>query len=224
MEKSSINLEYENAAELRNLLQKFYYVQKTFREASEYMDNPYLIDDISKKSMRDIREFLPFLNKLPRRIECYDISNVSGKEAVGSMIVGAEGRIEKSEYKRFKVKIKETPDDFGMMYEVLHRRLIREKPNKNEKSWGLPDLIIVDGGKPQVTAAHEVMNDLKIKIPLVGIAKRNETLIFKNNNDFTELDISKDNLGMKLILSLRDESHRFAQSYHHLLRKRTLQK
>jgi len=226
--------EFEKARECRDMLQKFSYVQEHFRDAGEYINNPYLIDDVSKKSIVDIRDFLPNLEVPPKRIECYDISNISGKEAVGSMVVSIDGRISKSEYKRFKIKLEQVlrgskgkQDDFGMIYEVLYRRLRREseKSSYKGKSWGKPDLIIVDGGKPQVSAALEVMKDLEIDIPVVGIAKKFEKLVYKETNgNFMEISVSKDTFGMKLIIGLRDESHRFAQSYHHLLRKRSFVK
>lgn len=222
MQIYSQNEKFEEAAVYRDLLDKFYFVQKTFREAEEYINNPYLIDDINKKSLEEIKDFLPFLKNLPRRIECYDISNISGKEAVGSMVVSINGSIDKSEYKRFKIKVKKTPDDFGMMYEVLYRRLKRELPGSDVKSWGLPDLIVVDGGKPQVSSASDVLKDLGIFVPVVGIAKKFETLVYKEGEEFYEKRFPNDSLGMKLIIRLRDESHRFAQSYHHLLRKKSL--
>ena len=218
----SKNENFEDAAVCRDLLDKFYFVQKTFREAEEYINNPYLVDDISKKSLEDIKDFLPVLKKVPSRIECYDISNISGKEAVGSMVVSINGTINKSEYKRFRIKFKKTPDDFGMMYEVLYRRLKRELPGSGMRSWGIPDLIIVDGGKPQVSSASDVLKDLNMSVPVVGIAKKYETLVCKEGEDFIEKNFLKDSLGMKLIIKLRDESHRFAQSYHHLLRKKSL--
>lgn len=222
MQTYSENEKFEEAAVYRDLLDKFYFVQRTFREAEEYINNPYLIDDINKKSLEEIKDFLPFLKNLPRRIECYDISNISGKEAVGSMVVSINGSIDKSEYKRFKIKFKKTPDDFGMMYEVLYRRLKRELPGSDVKSWGLPDLIVVDGGKPQVSSAFDVLKDLGIFVPVVGIAKKFETLVYKEGEEFYEKRFPNDSLGMKLIIRLRDESHRFAQSYHHLLRKKSL--
>jgi excinuclease ABC subunit C len=222
MLESSENEEYEEASKYRDLLKKFFYVQKTFREASEYMENPYLIDDISRRAVEEIRDNLPLLRKLPKRIECYDISNISGKEAVGSMVVAVEGKIDISEYKRFKIKFKEKPDNFGMMREVLYRRLRREKKDEKIKSWGKPDLIIVDGGKSQVSAAKEAMDELGLEIPLVGLAKKEETIVYKDGDNFAELTLPKDSYGMKLIIRLRDESHRFAQSYHHLLRKKSL--
>lgn len=228
MKKYSKSMEYEKAALYRDLLSKFSYVQNTFRDATEYIDNPYLVEDVTKKAMEEVIGIVPSLNKLPKRIECYDISNISGKEAVGSMVVATEGKLDKKEYRRFKIKFKETPDDFGMMYEVLSRRLSRESKKKKSgkkniiQSWGTPDLIVVDGGKPQVSAAYQVMQDLQINIPFVGIAKKYETLVIKEGDDFEEKKVDKSNPGMKLLINLRDESHRFAQAYHHLLRQKSL--
>lgn len=223
MNDSSKKEEYEEALKYRDLIKKFYYVQKTFRDAREYMENPYLVDDISRNSIEEIRDFLPNVNVLPKRIECYDISNISGKEAVGSMVVAINGKIEISEYKRFKIKLTEKPNDFGMMGEVLFRRLRREAA-KEIKSWGLPDLIVVDGGKPQVSAANDVIEELGLDVPLIGVAKKQETIVYKEGANFAELKLPLDSYGMKLIIRLRDESHRFAQNYHHLLRKKSLRK
>jgi len=217
MGKYSKEEEFEKALVCRDTLQKFYYVQKTFRDAGDYIDNPYLIDDLSKKAIEEISGFLPFLKTPPKRIECYDISNISGKESVGSMVVAIDGKIDKSEYRKFKIKLKNKPDDFGMMYEVLYRRLKSGIKNKS-----LPDLIIVDGGKPQVSSGMEVLKELDIEIPLIGIAEKNETLVYKDDGIFVEDNHPKDSYGMKLIISLRDEAHRFAQSYHHTLMKKNI--
>jgi len=217
MEKYSKEEDFEKALVCRDILQKFYYVQKTFRDARDYIDNPYLIDDLSKKAIEEISSFLPFLKAPPKRIECYDISNISGKEAVGSMVVAIDGKIDKSEYRKFKIKLKNKPDDFEMMYEVLYRRLKSGIKNKS-----LPDLIVVDGGKPQVSSGTEVLEDLDIEVPLVGIAEKNETLVYKDNGVFVEANHPKDGYGMKLIIRLRDEAHRFAQNYHHTLMKKTI--
>ena len=231
MKKSSHNEEFEKAAEYRNLLEKFSYVQRSFHDAAEYIGNPYLVEDLTKKSLEEIVRLLPFLGwnfaqkKEPKRIECFDISNISGKEAVGSMVVAVDGKITKKEYRRFRIKFKNKPDDFGMMYEVLYRRLKREVRNerkKNQATWGVPDLIIVDGGRPQVSAALEVMKDLYFDVPVVGLAKKFEHLVYFDGAEFKEVGWPKSNLGMKLLITLRDESHRFAQSYHHLLRKKSL--
>ncbi|MBU1132978.1 excinuclease ABC subunit UvrC [Patescibacteria group bacterium] len=217
MEKASKEKDYEKAAKFRDLLQNFYYLQTDFRSPESYIDNPYLLEDLSKKALVEIKKALPIVGCIPQRIECYDISNVSGKEATGSMVVATEGKINKEEYKRFKVKFKSKPDDFAMMYEVLYRRFKRKKDG-----WKVSDLVVLDGGKPQVSAALEAMKDLDIYVPVVGLAKKEEILIFKDGDVFREVKLSKDNEGLRLLIQLRDEAHRFAQRYHHLLRKKAL--
>ncbi len=221
MKKLANQKDYEKAAQIRDVLQKFSYIRQSFRLPGEYIENPYLLDDLASQSTESIKEMLPFLSKLPQRIECYDISNISGKDAVGSMVVAINGKINRSEYKRFKVKFKNTPDDFDMMFEVLSRRLSHET-GKGKRSWGVPDLIILDGGKGQVSAGYRALDDAGLNIPLVGLAKKFETIVHFDGKEFTETNFDKDLPGMKLIISLRDESHRFAQKYHHLLRDREI--
>ncbi|MFC1700219.1 GIY-YIG nuclease family protein [Patescibacteria group bacterium] len=217
MDKASKEKDYEKAARFRDLLQNFYYLQTDFRSPESYIDNPYLLEDLSKKALSEISNALPVVEKVPERIECYDISNISGKEATGSMVVAIDGKIEKSEYKRFKVKFKLKPDDYSMMYEVLYRRFKRKKDG-----WPIPDLVVMDGGRPQVSAALEAMKDLDLFVPVVGLAKKEETLVFKDGDAFKEVKLSRNNEGLKLLIHLRDEAHRFAQRYHHLLRKKAL--
>jgi excinuclease ABC subunit C len=215
MEEYSKNFDYENAARVRDSINRFKYISQKFRGPEEYMNNPYLIDDIAEMASKDLKDLLPFLNDVPGRIECYDISNISGKEAVGSMVVAINGRLEKSEYRKFKIKLKETPDDFLMMKEVLVRRLKRIE-NDHDK-WPKPDLIVVDGGRGQVTSALEAMELTGQTVPVLGLAKKEEHIIFKEA-DFIEISYSVDTPGMQLLIRLRDEAHRFAQSYHHKLR------
>ena len=216
MNAASEALEFEQAASYRNLLNKFIYITSGYSDPKEYILNPYLVEDTRTKAIIEIKNLLPFLLVLPRRIECYDISNISGKDSVGSMVVAIDGKITNSEYKKFKIRLKDTPDDFEMMREVLRRRLKRTE-------WGMPDLIVVDGGKGQVGAVDGVLKELNINVPLIGLAKRFETIVIKNENNFTEIRIAKDNPGMALLIALRDESHRFAQKYHHQLRLRKIQ-
>lgn len=212
--------EYEKAKEYRNLLAKFNYLAQNFKDASEYLNNPYLIEDISKKALEEIKNLLG-LSTIPKRIECYDVSNLSGKEAVSSMVVASSGKVDKRQYRRFKIRFKDTQNDFGMMYETLSRRFKTPK-NSKAKSWLRPDLVILDGGAPQVSACEGVMKDLGIQIPFVGIAKKQETLVIKQKDGFKNISISKDNEGLKLIIHLRDEAHRFAKKYHSLLRRKSL--
>lgn len=211
---------YEKAAAVRDALQKFRYVRQSFRLPGEYIENPYLLDDLARTALEDLVKTVPVLRELPTRIECYDISNISGKEAVGSMVTAINGRINKREYKRFRIKTKSTPDDFFMLYEVLFRRLLHEIDPKR-KSWGLPSLIVLDGGKGQLSSGMEVMTKLNVDIPMIGLAKKEEAVVYFDNG-FHELVLGTGSPGMRLLINLRDESHRFAQKYHHMLRSRKI--
>jgi excinuclease ABC subunit C len=217
---SSNKQEYEKAKEYRNLLTRFSYLYKDFRGASEYINNPYLIEDINRKALEEIKSFLN-LNTVPKRIECYDVSNISGKEAVSSMVVASDGKIDKKQYRRFRIKFKNTPDDFGMIYETLSRRF-RNFKGKKDGRWPKPDLVVLDGGAPQVSACESVMKDLSLQIPFAGLTKKKETLVIKKKGGFESISVSKDNEGLRLIIRLRDEAHRFAKKYHSLLRRKSL--
>ncbi len=172
--------------------------------------------------MKIIQEKLS-LTKLPQRMECYDISNVSGKHAVGSMVVFQDGEPDKSSYRRYRIKTISEPDDYAMMYEMLARRFARGE--------NLPDLVVVDGGKGQLNVALSVLKDLKIKIDVIGLAKE-ERAIFPGkgiskkkaakSEDRVYLPKRKDAIylsawpqALRLLQQVRDEAHRFALSYHH---------
>jgi excinuclease ABC subunit C len=206
---------FEGAAQKRDLLQKFSFVTNKFRTADRYMENPYLVQDLAASALDDLLENIPILKAFPRRIECYDISNLSGKEATGSMVVAEVGRLNKAEYRRFKIRKKDSPDDVDMMREVLERRLKR-------KGWPLPELIVVDGGKGQVSAALDVINEYQLDICVIGLTKRFETIMYKSGKSFDKVQLERTSLGLQLLQKLRDEAHRFAKQYHLKLRKNKL--
>ncbi len=140
-----------------------------------------------------------------RRIEAYDISNIQGKAATGSMVTFINGQPDKNFYRRFKVNFLNKPNDIAMLKQVLSRRF-------NHPEWGLPDLILIDGGKAQLNAAMSIT-----KIPAIALAKKKNELYMKN----LEKPVLLKNLPREvfnLILQLRDEAHRFARKYHHKLR------
>jgi excinuclease ABC subunit C len=222
MKKLSKEMLYEEAAVKRDLIEKIKYVTKQFNDPNAYIENPYLIEDQIADSLDQLTEAIPYLKNSPNRIECYDISTSSGKESTGSMVVATDGRLDNKQYRRFKIKTKETPDDYEMMREVLRRRFKREKSEaKNLKKWGYPDLLVMDGGKGQVSAALEVLKDLNLDIPVIGLAKRFETIVLR---DFEEVLLDKNNEGLKLLQRLRDEAHRFANSYRMKLRLEKLKR
>ena len=159
------------------------------------------------------------LEVLPRRIECFDISNTQGTDSVASLVVFVDGKPKKSEYRKFKIRGVEGPDDFASMREVVERRFTRLL----EEQSPLPDLLMVDGGKGQLSSAVEVLNKLGLSSqPVIGLAKQLEEVFLPGRSD-PEL-IAKTSGGLRLLQQIRDEAHRFAITFHRSLReKRTLQ-
>ncbi|MDE2099838.1 MAG: UvrB/UvrC motif-containing protein [Patescibacteria group bacterium] len=150
----------------------------------------------------------PFDAAQGKRVECYDISNISGTSAVGSMTVWQDGEIRKSEYRLFKIRTVTGSNDVGMMKEVVSRRL--------NNHWPLPNLILVDGGVAQAAAAHEALAEKGLRIPVAGIAKGPE----RKRNDF--IGRLPDWIGKDDLIRLRDEAHRFAIGYHRRVRGKNL--
>jgi len=149
------------------------------------------------------------------RVEAYDISNISGTSAVGSMTVALHGEVAPREYRKFKIKTVKGANDYAMMKEVLERRFSKE----NRKGWGVPDLIVVDGGLGQVNAVRKVLMSYGIDIPLVGLAKgfdrKQDVLVYDRSNP----ELKRVAEQFKTILQrVRDEAHRFAITYHRKLR------
>ena len=159
----------------------------------------------------------------PMRIECYDISNFQGAQTVGSMVVFEEGRPRTGEYRRFRIRTVEGPNDFASHQEVLRRRFRRAKAGdegaEEELRWRLPDLVIIDGGKGQVAAAKEVLDELGLHdMPLAGLAKEREELFLPGRSD--PILLPPTSVALYLVQRLRDEAHRFAITYHRALRSK----
>ena len=153
----------------------------------------------------------------PSRLEAFDISNVQGTGAVGSMVTFVDGRPLKAGYRHFRIRTVEGQDDFAMMKEVLLRRFERLKDGKSRR----PDLILVDGGKGQISAAMEAMHASGLSpVSVIGLAKRNEEIFVPGSTD--PVVLSRRNPGLKLLQKARDEAHRFAVEYHRKLRSRGL--
>ncbi len=166
----------------------------------------------------------------PTRMECYDISNIQGASATGSMVVFVKGTPRKSDYRRFRIKTVEGADDFAMMAEVLRRRLLRLKaaadqeprlPGAKPDAFALkPDLILIDGGKGQLNAARKVLEDLGITdIALASLAKEREEVFVPDRPD--PVPLPPNSQASFLLQRLRDEAHRFAVAYHRTIRQRT---
>ncbi len=171
---------------------------------------PYVLSSLK----RDLR-----LTSLPRKIECFDISNLQGTDTVASMVVFVDGKPKKSLYRKYIIKSVEGPDDFASMQEVIERRYTRLK----EENEPLPDLIMVDGGKGQLSSAVEILNNLGFKkYQIIGLAKRLEEIFFPGISEAQT--IPKTSSSLKLLQNLRDEAHRFAINFHRKRRDgRTLQ-
>ncbi len=174
-------------------------------------------------AMQDIFELLGIESKNDYRIEAYDISNTAGFQSVGSMIVYENGKPKRNDYRKFKIKTIEGPNDYGSMKEVLSRRFLHGLEEKKEvesagKFSKFPDLIMMDGGQGQINMALEVLEELKISIPVCGMVKddhhRTRALIYQE----VELPIDTHSESFRLITRIQDEAHRFAIEYHKSLR------
>jgi excinuclease ABC subunit C len=170
------------------------------------------------QAVKDLKEYL-HLQRLPRRIECFDNSNIQGTDPVASMVCFVDAKPRKSEYKRFKIKTVTGPDDFASMKEIVMRRYGRVKREKLQA----PDLILIDGGKGQLNAAVQGLREIGFEgeCEIAGIAKRMEEIFVPGKSD--PYMIPKKSSALKLLQRARDEAHRFAINYHRDKRsKRTL--
>src|SRR3989344_4498788 len=210
MESVSRQQRFEDAAKVKKTLTGINYLTQTNR-TSLYLENPNFLQDERQKALESLQEALQ-LPKLPERIECYDISNIQGHEATGSMVVLTEGDTDKSQYRKFKIKTTGKPNDVGMLREVMGRRL-------KHKEWKFPDLIIIDGGLGQVRAVEFSILNCQLSIPLYGLAKRMEWLY---SPDGSIIKLPKSHPASKLLQKLRDEAHRFAITYHRKLHLRSV--
>ncbi|MDZ7267875.1 MAG: excinuclease ABC subunit UvrC [candidate division KSB1 bacterium] len=158
---------------------------------------------------RDLRLAQP-----PRRIECFDISNLQGTDPVAAMVTFEDGRPKKSDYRKFKIRGTQTPDDFAMMAEAIERRYA----GTLAKKLPLPDLILVDGGKGQLNAALAVLQRLELNLPIAALAKRLDEVFVPGAAEAQ--NIPRTSSGLKLLQQLRDEAHRFGVTFHRSLRRK----
>ena len=214
-------------------------VKQNAQEVLEQQRIKWLTD--SQKTQLALEELQEALNLAapPQRIECYDISNTQGTNSVGAMVVFEAGRPKSSEYRRFKIKTVEGPNDFASHQEMLRRRFRRQTSNDRESDgpleekegenaiqieqeaplqheWAMPDLIIIDGGKGQLSAAMEVLQELHIDIPTIGLAKENEEIFVPGSPD--PIILPRSSQGLYMVQRIRDEAHRFGITYHRKLR------
>jgi excinuclease ABC subunit C len=184
------------------------------------------IGDSAGPGVQDLQALF-HLESPPVRIECYDISNFQGGESVAAMVVAEGGRPKKRDYRKFRMKYTEGPDDTAMMQEVLRRRFAQarqeqERLDRDEPvpvKWAaLPDLIVLDGGRGQLNAALQVLFEYNHAIPAVALAKQQELVYVHGMSE--PLVLPRESQGLQLLQRLRDEAHRFANAYHQKLRER----
>ncbi|MEO8632718.1 MAG: excinuclease ABC subunit UvrC [Chloroflexota bacterium] len=169
-------------------------------------------------ALRELQEALG-LEGPPKRIECYDVSHVQGTSVVSSMVVFEDGRPAKSQYRRFRARITDRNDDFTNMRDTLKRRFARSAAPEARSSWPLPDLVILDGGKGQLSAGLDALADAgRLQIPIAALAKEREELFVPNRPD--PIVLPRTSQGLYLVQRIRDEAHRFAVTYHQQVRSR----
>lgn len=208
MGQYSKDLKFEQAFKVKKIIEGITYLTSPTK-ITNYLANPNFLEDLNKNSLEELRNVLN-LPELPVRIEAYDISNFQGSNATGSMVVLTNGDIDKSQYRRFKIKIAGRPNDVGMHKEMMGRRL-------THLEWPLPQLFLIDGGRGQAYAIAELCNLKGINVPVFGLAKIMEW-IYPPKGEV--LKLPKRSLALRLLQKIRDESHRFAISYHRKLRKK----
>ena len=236
---------YEEALKIQKKINALKIITEKRHTPFEYDINPNLRIDLRNQELTELQQILSLhlgdglgthLGKL-QRIECYDISNTQGTHATGSMVVFTQGEIDSSQYRRFKIKKDGIPNDFAMIQEMLTRRF-------KHNEWKKPELIIIDGGKGQVSSALNALKVYKIKIPLIGLAKREETIVIPRasgvskvpkvskaldtrdtygtrDTQFMEINLPRNSKALHLIMRIRDEAHRFAITYHKNLRSKS---
>jgi len=197
--------------------------KKNFEEAAKRRDQILALSAMQQNrdyaagfdELEDLKNFL-HLAKLPERIEAFDISNISGTLATGSMVSFDKGRPDKNNYRRFRIKTVKGIDDYKMMAEVVRRRYTRLV----QENLPLPDLVLIDGGKSHLLVAADEIKKLGIVIPMASIAKDRENIYTLVNR--YPVRLKSDTPALNLIRRIRDEAHRFAIAYHHVLRRKKI--
>jgi excinuclease ABC subunit C len=203
MTSKSKEQEFEEAAKIRDQIEALSVMSESAGHYSR------------KEELKDLKNLL-HLGKIPERIEAFDISDISGKEATGSMVSFYQGAADKNNYRRFRIKTVEEADDYRMLGEVVRRRYFRLiKENRH-----LPDFILIDGGRSHLLVADKEIRRLGLSIPLASIAKDKENIYIKNK--INPIKLNSDTPALNLIRRVRNEAHRFARAYHHILRRKKI--
>jgi len=212
MLQASKNENFENASLIKKQLDSLNYIISGWHNLKNMFSDISLPEDKQSQAILELKNTLkPYLTlKNINRIEAYDISQMGNKYFVASMVVWQNGEIDHSEYRKFKIRSKSSPDDQFMMKEAVYRRL-------KHPEWTSPDLLLLDGGKPQVSAVSSVCN-----LPIIGLAKKEETIIIKHSDSWVEIKLPPKSQTLLLLKRLRDEAHRFANKYRRELMKKEL--
>jgi len=200
---------FEKAAKIRNQIES---LEKVMSHAKIF--ELFRIKEVSYSEIEQNLKNLLGTKKKIKRIEAYDVSNTQGQEASGSLVTFIDGKPDKNFYRRFKIRISGKPNDVAMIKEILSRRF-------HHQEWPSPDLILIDGGKPQLKAVQSMINHQQLTIPVIALAKRKNELFIKKRRKPVLLKTLRREI-FNLILQLRDEAHRFAIKYHKKLRRKAL--
>lgn len=203
METLAQTKSYEEAAKVRDQIRAIGALYSGTKDINYY------------KEAEQLQRFLN-LPRLPERMEAFDISNTMGDQAAGAMASFFNGKPDKNNYRRFRVRTVAAIDDFKMIAEVVRRRYSRLK---NERLI-FPDLIVIDGGKGQLSSAKKELDDIQVDIPIIAIAKKQEEIFLPHRRN--PVLLPRDSLGLQLIQRIRDEAHRFAVTYHRKLRSKNV--
>ncbi len=219
MDSLSKNQLYEKAGEVRGKIERLEYITQPRAEANSYIQNPNLSEDIYWQEARELRSALAKYRKMGKkldRVECFDVAHLAGTKQTASMVTFIKGEPERKLYRHFRIRSTKRGDDIASLKEVARRR------SKVLSSWGRPDLILVDGGKGQVAVFNEIFS--KKGIPVIGLAKGFETLVIPSPKgvlgNFVEIRLKPP--ALNFVQRVRNEAHRFARRYHHLLLKKSL--
>jgi excinuclease ABC subunit C len=214
MHQASANLQFEKAAKIRDDMEALQKLELRGEVDRDVQPEVFHIDP--RKGLHGLKKVLG-LPAVPRSIEGIDIAHLGGADTVASLVSFLDGLPFKQGYRRFRIKTVEGVDDFASMREVVSRRYA----SRHTEDWGTPDLVLIDGGKGQLSAAVEAFRSLHVEPPtLISLAKQEEEIFRPGQPD--PIKLSRSSAALRLLQFVRDEAHRFAQHYHHQLRKRRL--
>lgn len=236
MNNASGKLEFEQAAAIKRQIESINYVTQRTRLINKYLENPNLVEDLKEEALAGLAKAINLPGRHLTRIEAYDNSNIHGNEAVSSMVVFTMGEPDRSQYRKFRIKTVRGIDDYAYFREVMKRRFkhlkvdptqkfnLRDRKfldiNADDSFEAVPDLLVIDGGKGQLSAVIQVLTEMNLPVPAIGLAKRLEEVYLPSQPK--PLRLPKESEALKLLMYLRDEAHRFAVSYHRKLRNQTL--